>query len=114
MTSPLADLLNDLNAVFEQTSTQWYVFGAQAAIIHGASRLTADVDVTVLFGDHPIESLVDALTKKGFDIRIDNIADFVDRTKILPVAHTKSGISCRYHFRWPRPRRAICTPRASI
>jgi len=48
MPSPLAALLRDLEAVFESTASGWYVFGAQAAILHGAARLTADVDVTVM------------------------------------------------------------------
>ena len=47
MRSPLAVLFNDLKTVFDQVSSRWYVFGAQAAIMHGAARLTADVDTTV-------------------------------------------------------------------
>jgi len=50
MVAPLTNLLSDLKSVFGQTGCHWYVFGAQAAIIHGASRLTADVDVTVIYG----------------------------------------------------------------
>lgn len=30
MTSPLVDLFSDLGIVFKQTSSEWYVFGAQA------------------------------------------------------------------------------------
>jgi hypothetical protein len=47
MSSPVAELLADLAAAFDQRRVDWYLFGAQAAILHGAARLTADVDVTV-------------------------------------------------------------------
>ena len=92
MRSSLAELFSDLKAVFLATASQWYLFGAQAAIIHGASRLTADVDVTVILGDLPLETLVDALARGGFDSRITNVTEFVAQTRILPVAHVKSGI----------------------
>lgn len=45
MASLLTELFSDLDAVFDRTSARWYVFGAQAAIVHGATRLTADVDI---------------------------------------------------------------------
>ena len=47
MRSPVADLLADLSHALEGLGVRWYLFGAQAAIVHGAARLTADVDVTV-------------------------------------------------------------------
>ena len=48
MPSPVAELLRDLASSLDGLDIEWYVFGAQAAIVHGAARLTADVDVTVL------------------------------------------------------------------
>ena len=92
MTSPLAELFGDLKAVFEITKSRWYLFGAQAAIIHGAARLTADVDITVILGDSTVKSLVDALNRTGFELRISNATEFAAQTKILSVAHLKSGI----------------------
>jgi hypothetical protein len=47
MRSPVVELLSDLAHVLEQRGIAWYLFGAQAALLHGAARLTADVDVTV-------------------------------------------------------------------
>ena len=46
MPSPFADVLVALASAFERAGVRWYLFGAQAAILHGAARLTADVDVT--------------------------------------------------------------------
>lgn len=47
MRSPVADLLADLARGFERLGMRWYLFGAQAAIVYGVARLTADVDATV-------------------------------------------------------------------
>ena len=33
--------------MFGALGARWHLFGAQAAIVHDAARLTADVDVTV-------------------------------------------------------------------
>ena len=47
MRSPVAELLGALGAVLDRLGVGWYLFGAQAALLYGAARLTADVDVTV-------------------------------------------------------------------
>ena len=44
--SAVADLLADLAGALDPLPVRWYLFGAQAAIFHGAARMTADVDVT--------------------------------------------------------------------
>lgn len=46
MRSPIADLLAALASAFDTLGMSWYLFGAQAAIVYGVARLTADVDVT--------------------------------------------------------------------
>ena len=101
MATPLADLLSDLGAAFAQTGSRWYLFGAQAAIIHGASRLTADVDVTLMYADRPIDDLVVALGSRGFDIQIADAAEFVARTRVLPTLHAESRIPVDIVFGGP-------------
>jgi hypothetical protein len=41
MRSPVAELLANLAAALDEAGVAWYLFGAQAAIRHGAARLTA-------------------------------------------------------------------------
>ena len=50
MRSRFAELLAALAPPLHQLGVGWYLFGAQAAMLHGAERLTADVDVTVHLG----------------------------------------------------------------
>jgi hypothetical protein len=92
MPSPLAELLRVLAQVFEQLSLRWYVFGAQAAIVHGAARLTGDVDVTVALGGLAAAVLVAALQDEGFAQRTADIDGFVARTRVLPLVHADSGM----------------------
>ena len=101
MASPLTTLLSDLHSLFERKKIRWYIFGAQASILYGASRMTADVDVTVIYGDRPIETLLNALKNEGFDIRVADAADFVERTRVLPALHKKTGMPIDIVFGGP-------------
>ena len=70
---------------------RWYVFGAQAVILYGVPRLSADVDVTLaLEPDAPDRFVVD-MTAAGFSLRIDD-PDFVRRTRVMPFIHTSTGM----------------------
>jgi hypothetical protein len=90
--SPLADLLADLARVLAARRVRWYLFGAQAAILHGAARLTADVDVTIDAGDQPRTDIVRALAAAGFELRVRDAEGFVERTSVLPLVHAPSRI----------------------
>jgi hypothetical protein len=91
VSSPFAEILAALAGAFASAGLRWYLFGAQAAIIHGAARLTADVDVTVHLDGTPTQALADALLDAGFTLRVPD-PDFVARTRVLPVTHAASGI----------------------
>ena len=91
MRSPFLELLRSAGEVFDSLGVGWYLFGAQAALIHGASRLTADVDVTVALGELDTRQLVEALGDGGFAMRIKDEA-FVERTRVLPVLHLATGV----------------------
>jgi hypothetical protein len=58
--SPIVELLRQLGEALASVGVGWYVFGAQAAILHGAARLTADVDITFALGQRPTAELVSA------------------------------------------------------
>ncbi|MGD8316180.1 MAG: hypothetical protein PVH21_04540 [Myxococcales bacterium] len=92
MPSPFAEVLSSLRGTFEQLEVDWYVFGAQAALVHGAVRMTADVDVTVFPGDLTMEALVEALEANGFELRGVE-TDFVRETRVLPLVHLETGIN---------------------
>ncbi len=92
MRSPLAKAIAALAAVLERLGVRWYLFGAQAALLYGAARLTADVDVTVDLGDRQTALLVEALEKGGFRLRVRDVGGFVATTRVVPVLHRPSGM----------------------
>jgi hypothetical protein len=92
MRSPLAKAIAALAAVLERLDVRWYLFGAQAALLYGAARLTADIDVTVDLGDRQTAPLVRSLEKAGFRLRVRDVGGFVATTRVLPVLHRPSGM----------------------
>ncbi len=92
MRSPIVELLEPLAARFEQLKIRWYLFGAQASILHGAARLTAGVDITVQQGARSTTEIVAALRQAGLQLRVDD-AEFVELTRVLPAQHASSGLA---------------------
>ena len=91
MSTPVAEILEALSRVFRQYDLRWYLFGAQAALFHGSSRLTADVDVTVDAQDFALSTLAEGLRLAGFDARTED-HEIVRRTRVLPLVHRGSGL----------------------
>lgn len=87
-----ADLLAALAEVLGSLGAGWYLFGAQAALVWGRPRLTADVDVTVRLGSDDPDRFVFALGERGFQLRVDPRDDFVRRTRVLPFVFTPNGL----------------------
>jgi len=71
---------------------RWYLFGAQAAIVHGSARLTADVDITVEQGTVPTRELIRAMEGAGFALRIPDSEDFVARTRVVPLTDERTRL----------------------
>jgi hypothetical protein len=74
MPSPVVDLLADLDAALGAREIPWFLFGAQAAILYGAARLTADVDITVRLSDGVTpEVLLETLQARRFRARAEDL-----------------------------------------
>jgi hypothetical protein len=92
MRSPVGELLADLAAAFAPAGVGWYLFGAQAAIVYGAARLTADVDVTVRLPDAmSSQNLAQHLVDRGFRLRVSDPA-FIERTRVMPFVHHATAL----------------------
>jgi len=89
---PITELLAELQRVFAALGLRWFLFGAQAAILYGVARLSADVDITVDLGDKSSREIVDALAAAGFELRVADAAGFVEATRVLPFVHQASRI----------------------
>ena len=92
MRSPVGELLADLATALSAARVEWYLFGAQAAIVYGAARLTADVDVTVRLPDTMSnQELTVHLVDRGFRPRISDSV-FIERTRVIPFVHVATGL----------------------
>lgn len=89
--SKLDDTFASLAAAFDQLGVRWYVFGAQAAILYGVARATADIDVTVDAGALETDTIASNLAAHGFASRISDPA-FMDQTRVLPIVHGLTGV----------------------
>jgi len=91
MPSPVADTLAALARCFASLGVDWYLFGAQAALLRGSRRLTSDVDVTVFLGQIGTAELVDRMTDMGFVLRVPRAGGFIERTRVVPFVHAASA-----------------------
>ncbi len=87
---PLLALLADFQRACAELNVGWYLFGAQAALLYGSPRLTADADMTVLLGAVSSQALATTLQQHGFELRVAD-ETFVRTTRVLPVVHPGSG-----------------------
>jgi hypothetical protein len=86
-----SDVYASLRRAFEELHARWYLFSGQAAIIHGATRFTEDIDITVDLGEKGQAALVKALGTQGLSMRVHD-DDFIEQTRVLPVIHEASTI----------------------
>lgn len=88
----LTDVLSALAAVMPEWTDGWYLFGAQAVHVWGMPRLTADVDVTARLRTEDPSAFIAGMREAGFDVRLENVAEFVRRTRVVPFVHRDSQI----------------------
>ena len=101
--SPIGELLAAVRAALEPFGIRWYLFGAQAAILYGAARLTADVDITLDVGPHRVEDVLAALEARRFAPRVGNAFAFVTETRVLPMVHGPTRIPVDLVLAGPGP-----------
>jgi len=87
-----ADLLAALADALYALRAPWYVFGAQAVLVWGRPRLTADVDVTVRLDPEEPARLVEALEARRFQLRVSDAEGLVNRTHVLPFVYVPNGL----------------------
>lgn len=84
------ELLHALSPVLSRWG-RWYLFGAQAVVVYGVPRLSADVDVTVALSPETPERFARDMETAGFVLRVAD-PDFIRRTRVMPFTHRTTGM----------------------
>lgn len=87
----VAALLQKIALALKPLKMRWFVFGAQAVVAAGASRSTADLDLTIEASD--LRALLRALATAGVRPRrdIDDLDAVMEDLRVLPLEHRASG-----------------------
>lgn len=86
----LADCLADLDRAL--VGERWCLIGAQAAICHGSTRATLDVDLSLLAEPADIPALRERLAAHNILPRIPDALEFAARTRMFLLWHAPSAI----------------------
>lgn len=70
---------------------RWCVFDAQAVVLYGVPRLSADVDVTLALTPEQPDQFARDMAAAGFALRVED-PDFVRRTRVMPFVHVRTGM----------------------
>jgi predicted nucleotidyltransferase len=87
-----AELLAAFGRVMQRRRLRWYVFGAQAVVVYGRPRLTADVDVTVELVGSDVRALLADLQKRGFELRFPLRDERLAEARLLPMVHVPTAM----------------------
>ncbi len=87
-----ADAITAFARVARSRRLGWYVFGAQAVLVHGEPRFTADVDITVAVELAELPRLVSDLLAGGFALRADFAARDIAQLRVIPLVHEGSEL----------------------
>ncbi|MGE0592124.1 MAG: DUF6036 family nucleotidyltransferase [Vicinamibacterales bacterium] len=90
MPSAAVELLAALAPIADRWG-RWYVFGAQAVVVYGVPRLSADVDVTLALDPNGSPQFARDMETADFRLRVDD-PDFVRRTRVMPFVHQPTGM----------------------
>lgn len=104
----VAKLLADLARVLDAKKLRWYVFGAEAVIIHGVVRQSADVDVAVEVPARDVPRLIRQLARAKFVLNIEpNEQDaFIRDARVIPLVHEPTAIPLDLVLTGPGPEEA--------
>ena len=90
--APLQAALSDLARWLKHSKIPAVVIGGVAASVLGRPRLTQDIDTLAIVPEAKWKDLVEAAAQFGIVTRIQDALAFAQRSRVLLMRHTASGI----------------------
>jgi hypothetical protein len=90
---PIADVLRALVEALRSAGLRWYIFGAQAVLVHGLPQLTADLDVTIDPADRGNLDILAVLDGVSIRPRTSTFDDLLEQARLLPLVHAPTGMA---------------------
>lgn len=96
----LNSLLTRLAKALDEAGIPYMIIGGQAVLLYGEPRLTRDVDVTVGLTPKELERLLQVVQRVSLRLLVQDVADFVQRTWVLPTLDESTGLRVDFIFSW--------------
>jgi len=90
--TPLSRLLVLLGRAFDHAGIEYMFFGGQAVLVYGEPRFTQAIDVTVGVDPYSSAVVLQVLAERGLVPLVEDVAEFLRQTFVLPVRDPTSGI----------------------
>jgi hypothetical protein len=94
----LEQFLAALTTELGRVSLPFMLVGGQAVLLHGAPRVTEDIDATLGADPARLGSLLDACAKLGLVPIPQHVESFVAETFVLPARHPATGFRVDFIF----------------
>lgn len=91
MTDDLADTLADIVARLAAAGIEYMIVGSIAALAHGRTRATQDLDLVIAASEPSLRALVDALPPERYYVSIDAALDALRRESMFNVIDLRTG-----------------------
>lgn len=88
----VVELISALAETFHEQQARWFLFGAQAVLVWGRPRTSADVDVTADIDPQEASSFVDRMQEHGFRVRSSDPEAVMRRTRVVPLLHLPTNL----------------------
>jgi len=103
-----AQLLGQIARSLDELQIPYMVIGGQAVLVYGEPRLTRDIDITIGVGPERLADLLNVARSAGWGLLVDKPEEFVERTLVLPLLDSESGIRIDLIFSYsPYERQAL-------
>lgn len=102
------EILAKLAVELDSRKIPYMIIGGQAVLLYGEPRLTKDIDITLGVDTDRTGDILACAGRLGFKILVENPAEFIQSTMVLPAQESATSIRVDFIFSYsPYERQAI-------